>query len=482
MQIVSFNTSDSAIAKNAGLGFILQFLIKFKGIIILPIIVHFLPKEVIGEWRIITTTVSILLPLISLNLFDGSGMFFSADVDKDSVRNKYFSVFNVTLMLEAGALLLAFLFKLFYSGPYADILLLVALYFAALYNYKLSIMLLEAYQKSSVLMWINLAVEYGGVLVSLLLIALGYRDIRVFLIPPVLFFMSAAIFMFIQINREIPYQLHIDRAFVRKTLPVSISLLPVFLAEWVLSAIGVYAVRYFLGETEVGFFSILLSLASLILSLRATLQFFWFSTCSHMIQNGDPGFPVILKRVIKAYLLLIVLALECYGFFSHLLLVIMANGEYTIVDRDMFIFVLGNALMVFSCIWNGILYARKEGVRISSSYLAAGAVTALLSPLLVRFWGMTGACVAYFVGNVILFFSMFLSLRGKLDIRFTPSERRMTVFLLALVPFFLLVKMLVPVSYKLYIAGLVFLLFLVLLNEFSGYFPIRDLVALIKRK
>ena len=102
MEIISFDTRGSAIAKNAFWGFLLQVLLKFKGVILLPIVVHFLSPETLGEWKLITTTVSVLLPVISLNLFDGSGMFFSSDVDKVSVRKKYYSVFNLALMLEAN--------------------------------------------------------------------------------------------------------------------------------------------------------------------------------------------------------------------------------------------------------------------------------------------------------------------------------------------------------------------------------------------
>ena len=95
---------------------------------------------------------------------------------------------------------------------------------------------------------------------------------------------------------------------------------------------------------------------------------------------------------------------------------------------------------------------------------------------------MTGACIAYLVGNVVLFLSMFYHIRGQMTVSFTPSERKMTVFLLSLIPFFLLVKMFVRVSYLLYIAGFVFTVLLILLNEWTGYFPVRELIALFKRK
>lgn len=481
MEIISFDTRGSAIAKNAFWGFLLQVLLKFKGVILLPIVVHFLSRETLGEWKLITTTVSVLLPVISLNLFDGSGMFFSSDVDKVSVRKKYYSVFNLALMLEAASLVLCIAAAWLFKGLDARFLLMVFVYFAAMYNYKMGIMLLQTYQKSRFLMILNLTAEYGSFLLSLALIALGFRDVVVLLAPPVILYSSLSVFMFFRIRKEIPYLGSIDRDFIRTALPISLSLMPVFLAEWVLMAIGVYALNYFYGEGEVGFYSVLISLASLTLALRATLQFFWFSTCSNMIRNGDEQFPRFFHTVIKVYLLLIAVALVLYAGFSRELILIMSKEEYLPIEKGLYVVVLGNCLMVLSCIWNGIMYARGEGVKITTSYLIAGAVAVILSPFLVKWIGLLGAALSYLAANATLFVVMWRK-AGNVGLTFTPGERRFgLVLLLTVCVCSALVAANVPHLWTAIVCGAALVLMLVL-NEAIGFIPLRSVRVLFERK
>ena len=481
MEIISFNTQGTAIAKNAFWGFLLQVLLKFKGVILLPIVVHYLSSDVLGEWKLITTTVSVLLPVISLNLFDGSGMFFSSDVDKVSVRKKYYSVFNLALMLEAASLVLCVAAAWFVKALDARFLLMVFVYFAAMYNYKMGIMLLQTYQKSRFLMILNLTAEYGSFLLSLALIALGFRDVVVLLAPPVILYSSLSVFMFFRIRKEIPYRGGVDREFIRTTLPVSLSLMPVYLAEWVLMAIGVYALNHFYGEGTVGFYSVLTSLASLTLSLRATLQFFWFSTCSNMIRSGDSQFLPFFHMVIKVYLLLIAVALVLYAGFSRELILIMAKAEYLPIEKGLYVVVLGNCLMVLSCIWNGIMYARGEGVKITASYLIAGAVAVILSPFLTKWIGLLGAALSYLAANAVLFVVM-LRKAGNVGLTFTPGERRFGLVLLLVVGLCSsLVATGVPHLWTAIACGAALVLILAL-NETTGFIPLRSIAGLFERK
>lgn len=481
MDIISFNTQGSAIAKNAFWGFLLQALLKFKGVILLPIIVHFLSRDVLGEWRLITTTVSVLLPVLSLNLFDGSGMFFSSDVDKQSVRTKYYSIFNVALLLELFSLLLCIIVSFFYKGVETHILFLIYLYFVAMFNYKLGIMLLQTYQKSRFLMLVNLFAEYGGVALSLLLLAFGIRNVTVLLIPPVFLYTIVAIFMFFRIGREIPYQRVVDRSFINQVLPISLSLMPVFLAEWLLMSVGVYALGFFFGEGEVGYYSVLISLASLALALRATLQFFWFSTCSNMIRSGDPQFDGFFSFVLKAYLILIGIALIMYAGFSRELIILMADSSYLLIEKSLFIVVTGNCMMVLSCIWNGIMYARGEGGRITLSYLIAGAVSVVLTPLFVRYFRVLGASVAYCLANATLLIMMVLK-SGKVQLNWRAKDFHFCIGLGAIV-FVAATLVLMEVNHWVTavfcIAGLTALLFF---NEWTGFMPVRNIKTLLRRQ
>ena len=483
MEIISFDPSKRAVAKNAALGFLFQFLLKFKGVILLPIIVHFLPKEVLGEWNLITTSLSILTPVLTLNLLDGSGMFFSSDTNKESVRNKYYTIENVVFLIIAVIVFLSAVAPLlFKTGIHYYVLCVLYLILTILQ--KLSIMLLQTYQKSSYLIVCNLILQYGSFVLTIAMLYAGVRDIRALIIPNLIIFALVSLFLQIKIRKEIPYSFNIDISFLKRVLKISVPLIPVFITEWILSAIGIYFLRFFHGVATVGSYSVMLSLASLILILRSTLQFFWFSTCSNMLGTKNKEFHSIYVLVVKTYLALSVFLLICYCFFSKVLILVLANETYLFIEKGLLIMALGYMFMVMSTIWNGLLYASGAAKKITLSYTVAAAMICVASPLLVKSYDVVGAAMGYTIGNISLFVMMY-HFAKELPLHFTNTEKTVNYLMAVLVVFLMLMKLFVR-DWVLMSDGLFYgigvfvaLCFLGLLL-FSKYIDVNRLIILFK--
>ena len=137
--------------------------------------------------------------------------------------------------------------------------------------------------------------------------------------------------------------------------------------------------------------------------------------------------------------------------------------------------------MVLSCIWNGIMYAKGEGVKITVSYLIAGGVAVVLSPFLTKWIGLLGAALSYLAANATLFVVM-LRKAGNVGLVFTPGERRFgLVLLLAVVVCTALVATGVPHLWTAVVCGSVLVLILAL-NETTGFIPLRSVARLFERK
>jgi O-antigen/teichoic acid export membrane protein len=478
--IISFDSSNKGIAKNAVLGFVFQFIIKFKGVLILPLIVHFLPKETLGEWRLISTSIGILLPVISLNILDGSGMFFSADIEKRRVRIKYYSILHLVLILTSIFTILSLFFKS-YSKLFNEYTTALILFFISTVLLKLSIFLYQTYQKSSKLLIINLIVEYGGALLTLILIFYGIKNIYTLLLPIIVLNFITATLLFPKIFKEIKYGCYLNFSFIKKILPISIPLIPVYITEWILSSVGIYFLQYYFTMEVVGSYSVLLSIASLLLTLRATLQFFWFSTCSNMLQNEKHDeFQKILTEVLKMYIVFGLLALILYGFFSKDLIHILANKSYDAISKPLYFTALGYVFLVFSSIWNGILYSLGKSKRILWNYLAASLVILFLSAFLIKKYEINGASFAYFMGNLVLFILMYLSVKD-LKLNFNKKEKSINILFVGVVLFISLFQFVEIEEYLKRIIGGGLLLSTVFIIYFSNYITPKKLLTLFKK-
>jgi O-antigen/teichoic acid export membrane protein len=480
LKIISFDNSNKGIAKNALLGFVFQFIIKFKGVLLLPLIVHYLPKEILGEWRLISTTITIILPVITLNVLDGSGMFFSADTEKRRVKIKYYTILHLTLILTSVFTILSLLLKHYiqlFNEYTADLLL----FFISSVLLKLSIFLFQTYQKSSRLILINLFVEYGGALLTIVLIFRGIRNIYSLLLPMIILNFITASILFPKILNEIKYDFHFDLKFIKKVLPISIPLIPVYITEWILGSVGIYFLQYFYSIEVVGSYSVLLSIASLLLTLRATLQFFWFSTCSNMLQNSmQIEFQKILTEILKFYFVFCLLALVIYGFFTQDLINILANGSFNSIKRPLFFTSLGYVFLIFSTIWNGVLYSLGKSKKILWNYTLTSILIVLLSLLLIKKNGINGASYAYMIGNIFLFILMYKSDTG-IKINFIRKDKIINIIFIVI---FMLISVFQFINIDEYVkriigGGVILLIFIIIYT--SRYIVPRKFYSIIKK-
>lgn len=480
MKLISFDNSNKAIAKNALIGFVFQFFIKFKGVLILPLIVHYLPKEILGEWRLISTSIAIILPIITLNVLDGSGMFFSSDTEKRSVRVKYYSLLHLTLLLIS----IFVVFSIFLR-PYIQIFnqytFSLILFFISSALLKLSIFLFQTYQKSVTLLKINVFVEYGGVLLTLLLIFKGVKNIYTILLPIIVLNFVSILILTPMILREIKYKFYFNIKFIKEVLPISIPLIPVYITEWILSSVGIYFLQYYYTVEVVGSYSVLLSIASLLLTLRATLQFFWFSTCSNMILNNKHvEFQKILTEILKIYFTFSLIALLFYGFFSQDLISILANKNYMIIEKALYFTALGYVFLIFSSIWNGILYAYGKSKIILNNYICTAFVILGLSYLLVQKYEINGASFAYMTGNVVLFVLMYISVKN-LNMNFSKKEKYINTLFFIVILFVSLCQFVEIDNFYRRIIGVVLFFLVLLIIYFSKYILPKKLITLFKK-
>jgi len=419
MPIISFEATNKAVFKNAGLGLLFQFLIRIKGMITLPIIVHFLTKEDLGSWLIISTSASLIIPIITLNLFDGSGMFFSSDLDNASVTRKY-----STILSSAAIILLILLIPtaiiLYYLSVTKSFWLSILIYVVIAVAFKAAVMLYQCYQKSKLLVFVNFIVAYGSTILTILAV-LKYRSYLSIMIPVYVTQLIVTLVLFSRVYKEIKFKRYIDKDFLKEVLKIGIPLIPVYISEWLLSFIGVYMLGYFGQLKEVGNFSVLLSIAGIFLVLRTTLQFFWFSTCSNLIRGEkNAEFNSIYQLIMKGYLYIIICGIIFYIFFVNDIIRVFASKEFMSLGLPIIITVIGYAFFIFSSIYNGILYALARTKEILFSYIVSSASVVIVGFFLIPQYRIMGAALSMVIGNIILqlmlqWYSKRIKVMNKID-------------------------------------------------------------------
>ncbi len=414
ISIIGFKLDKRSISINASMGLVAQTLIKFKAVFILPIIIHYLTKEDIGIFRIITTSAGFITPLVTLNIFDGSGIFLSSDFNKESVSRKYNSLLSSLLYILPISLIISATFLFLFNTTHLY-WLLISIFILSSVIFKAFITPYQAYQKSKKIVLINFINEYANAGLTLIMILLVIKNYISLFIPVIIMQLLIAIYLYFDVKKEIPIKYYIDLEFIKKVIKVSLPLLPVYIGEWLLASISIYFLENYYGVEEVGIYSVAFSIASLILILRATLQYFWFSTSTNLLQNNQiDKFVNIYKNVIKIYLTVIVVGIIFYLFFNHLLISILANNYYLAAQTPIIVLALAFGFFVFSSIFNGILYGLGKTKIIFLGYLFSGLCTVLTSWFLVKSLSVLGAALSSLIGYFILCFFLFFMVNKKI--------------------------------------------------------------------
>ncbi|MGX7150929.1 lipopolysaccharide biosynthesis protein [Enterococcus ureasiticus] len=286
-------------------------------ILLVPLYTYSLTPTEYGSVDLLMTTVSLLLPIVSLNIFDGVIRFV---MDKNESKEKVFtnSVFLLFIMAIAsslGIICLSFLFPLsnhFWYYLYW-ILILQALQ-TTFAQFARGIDKIKVYALSGVLLTFVTAV------LNIILLVIFKMGIQGYLISLVLANIITIIYIacvlkiwsFIHFNK-------LDKELIRRLLIYSLPLIPNAIMWWLMNASSRYFVVFFIGSSANGLLAVANKIPSLVSLLNTIFMQAWqmsaieefdsedksafyskvFNYFSIVMLLGASGLLMILKPLVK---------------------------------------------------------------------------------------------------------------------------------------------------------------------------------------
>ena len=465
----------------------MQFLIRFKGLFYLPLVIRFFDESLrdagIGTWKLIMTVSPLMIPILTLNLLDGSLMFFSSDFDQESVSKKFSSVF-IFSVFSFSLLLIPVGFFLSNNETFSSYWLQIISLAFAMFIFKAGLMLLQCYQKAKKIVLVQFISEYGSSTISVVCVIFT-SSFKAMLYPIIGINLLLGIGLLIYVFREIKFRFEVNFSFIKKCVIVALPLIPVHVSEWVLNSIGIFQIEAFHGLELVGKFTYLLSICALVLILKATLPFFWYSTASNLLRNKkEEEFKNIFEFVFQGYLILVVFAFLLINFFGDVLITIMYTKENLELLKNPVVFYGGAyGLLILASLFNGILYALGKTFVILCSYIVSSFILASFGYLLIPKYGLLGASLSAVASNLVLFISMSFFSARYLAINLYSIFFKITFFCALFVVLSLSLKFIFDLSYWQYkIAGCIVVLFYLVLVGIIKKNELLRLINIIKKK
>jgi len=401
-----FTPNRATIKKSATDSILIQVILKMKGIITMPILTSLMMPSEMGIFNIILVTASVITPLFTLNLPDGSVLFFSREKSLEKIQTMYMTVLNtvglITLVLTLimGLLILIFRRDLLPSALWVFLVLFGTIF------YKLAEFIFAIYQKTRILLGNAFIRDLGVSVFGVVLVAIGlsYKGL-VIANSTVIVVMGLVLFRIV--FKYFSYSRKISISYLKTFLKMSIPLLPVFFFSWVIRSSDSYFLMHFMGENVVGKYSVVYGLCNIILVFTYALNYFWFPVSSRLWIENREKYRQAFKSAFSAFVSVLFVAVLMFELNSKIIMKILARkADY----QDAFIIVgiiaFAFALQVLITLLTAPLYANKNQNIILFCYLSGALLNAVLNFLLIPRYGLSGAAISTAVSYLLIVSTM----------------------------------------------------------------------------
>lgn len=384
------------------INFILVFLTTF-----------YLTREDVGNYDLLLVTMSLVTPLVTLQLTDSILRWLLED---HSVKTRKDIISSISVILFGTFSLLGIiLFVLNWNStiPYSiELYLLILLQSIFLVNQQFvrGIGDNRTYVASGI--WYS----FSYAIFAILALAVFNLKVHGMIYANILAILFINIYVLIKNNIYQYFSFeHIEKAFIKKLLQYSLPLIPNSLSWWAVSSLNRYLILFFLGVNANGLFAISSKIPTVLVVFNSIFNMSWqekaITTFDHKNKSKYYG------DTHDKYLNLI------FG----IGLVVVATNKLAIqlmVSKDFYeawlytpLLIIGVIFSALSGFFGSIYLSEKRTTHLLTSSIIGGGITAIAAYITLPWIGLQGASLSVMLGYLAIYVIRLIGLRSRLNIK-----------------------------------------------------------------
>ena len=393
--------------RRIGLSAVISPLVYLSNIILLPILTRNLVIADYGAFALILVTLGLLPPLAALGLQSSLVRFGAAAKDKRDIRELFYSMGFVVLVVSLTLSGLFLLFvpqiaaSLFQNNLTTALLLIPNILIACLTVYVLQYFV--AFQQIKRYTWLSLFNAYLETALVAYFVLSGYGlegAVIALLIEQLVVFSIIMYLIVAEIGVAIPKFTH-----VREYLNFGLPLVPGSLSSWIVNSSDRYLIALFLGAAAVGYYSPGYTAGTTISVISAPLAMLLPAVLSkHYDENSIADVRTIMTYSLKYY---IGIALPCVFAISVLskpILLLLTTQQIATNGYLVTPFVAaGTALFGVYAVLVQIIALKKKTAIMGTIWILCAALNFGLNLVLIPYLGLIGAALTTFLAFLLAF-------------------------------------------------------------------------------
>ena len=386
--------------KNTGILTISNFSSKILIFLLTPVYTSILTTEEYGFYDLISSSVQLVIPFLTLNIIDGVLRFaMDSDISKKEVIS--IGLLYILISVIAFAVLLKINEITSFWDSLSDYHYIIFVYFVSSVLNQLSTQLAKAMERVKDLAIAGILGTISTIVFNILFLLVIPLHLKGFYIAYTLGQLIPAIYIFIRIKiyRYITFQ--INRKLQKNMLSYSIPLMATTLGWWINGVSDRYVITWICGLDVNGLYSIAYKIPSIMVVFQNLFTQAW--TISAIKEFGqDSSNEFYLKMFTYLNGIICMLCSTLLAFSKYIASFLYAKDFYTAWQYTPF--------LLISCVFNAasgflgpILSAARNAKAMASSAICGTIVNLILNFILIYFIGPQGAAIATAFSSYVIY-------------------------------------------------------------------------------
>lgn len=420
---------EKALAKNTFIIAIGTFLPKFSSIITLPIITGGLTKAEMGTYDLISTLVSLFLPVATLQI-QSAAFRFMIDVREDEKETKRIITNIISFILPTSLIALTILY-LCLGNVSLVIRWLICLYFFSDILMLSTQQIVRGLSNNKLYSASSVTISFSNMLLIVLTISVGKQGLVGVLASITIATTIGLILLLVKghILSRIDLSL-LSRKTLLEMLSYSWPMIPNSLSNWVLSFSDRAVLTAFMGLEANAIYSVANKIPALFTTVQGTFVFAWQENASLASKDSDADtyyaemFDSIFGILVGIMALLIAA--------TPILFWLLIRGDYKEAYYQMPILFMGMLFSSMASFIGGIYVAHKKTRSVGVTTILAAACNLVIDLVFVHKIGIFAASISTLVSYVFLTIYRMVDVQKFQKVKFNTGRFCLLIVLLVL--------------------------------------------------
>ncbi|MGF6989670.1 O-antigen/teichoic acid export membrane protein [Lachnospiraceae bacterium PM6-15] len=418
---------EKNLAKNTLILSIGNFFPKLVGVVTLPILTGCLTRSEYGTYDLITTLVSLLLPIITLQVQSAAFRFLIECRDeRKSVNEIVTNIFVFMIPITLVALVILFL-----CMPRLSLMtrILVCVYF---FLDILYIALQQITRGLSYNLFYSLsAIFLSSVNLIMTVVLVWYRMLGIngVLCALVVAYLAGSVYLVLKIKKDVSIKFSLfSKAKIKELLNYSWPMVLNNLSSWILRMSDRLVITAFLGIEANALYAVANKIPNLLSMVQSTFTMAWQENASIASKDEDASlyYTSMFRSIYNIVSGFTAILIAC----TPILFIILVRGDYDEAYFQMPMLFLGMMFCCLAAFQGGIYVAYKHTKEVGLTTIAAAVCNLALDFMLVRSLGITAGSLSTLVSYLLLLFFRMHDLRKIVAIKYSAKDIMIPLFVL----------------------------------------------------